>query len=175
MGASVKQTIGASHATMEKDCADTVHSSARRSSVVKRKAAGAPLGEAATASDHAAIHQTLIDVFQGPDAAEFSAQQEDPLYEPCDRLIVKRRGRVAAHLQLTHRTWCFGAARIPVAGVHWLCTLPEMRGCGYAHALLEAADKKMRPKAAPSVTGGVIIQAHMSVWPRGSLSIAVAK
>ena len=97
----------------------------------------------ASASDHAAIHQTLLDVFQGPSAAEFAAQQEDPLYEPTDRLIVKQDGRVAAHLQVTHRMWCFGAARIPVAGVHWLCTLPETRGRGFGHALLAAADEKM--------------------------------
>src|SRR5688572_1355965 len=45
---------------------------------------------AATAGDHAAIHQLLTTVFQGPSRDDFSASLEDPLYEPCDRLIVKR-------------------------------------------------------------------------------------
>jgi predicted acetyltransferase len=148
MGVSLKQRVGVLPAAAEKDCANVVQPTANRNFVVKSKVAGAPLVVSATASDHAAIYQTLLDVFQGPDATEFSAQQEDPLYEPCDRLIVRRRGRVAAHLQLTHRTWCFGAARIPVAGVHWLCTLPEMRGCGLGHALLAAVDEKMKQDSA---------------------------
>ena len=147
MGASVKQTVAALPSVSEKGRANSGQSTQDHGFGVKRKTAGAPLVVAATASDHAAIHQTLLDVFQGPTAGEFSAQLEDPLYEPCDRLIIKQRGRVAAHLQLTHRMWCFGAARIPVAGVHWLCTLPEMRGSGYGHALLAAADEKMRQDA----------------------------
>ncbi|MCG8587100.1 MAG: GNAT family N-acetyltransferase [Pirellulales bacterium] len=142
MGVSVKQSTGASPPNARSECAgssaETRRSDARRSSEPATQVAEA------RASDHSAIHQTLVDVFQGPSASEFAAQIEEPLYEPTDRLIIKQRGRVAAHLQLTHRTWCFGAARIPVAGVHWLCTLPEMRGCGHAHALLATADQRMR-------------------------------
>jgi GNAT superfamily N-acetyltransferase len=149
MGASVKQHASESPSRSVEDHAATSQSPASQSPSrgdisKKLPVAGEQTVAAATASDHAAIHQTLLDVFQSPDAAEFAAQLEDPQYEPCDRLIIKQRDRVAAHLQLTRRTWRFGAARIPIAGVHWLCTLPEMRGNGYAHALLAATDQKMK-------------------------------
>ncbi len=143
MGASRARTMGESSASPARDAGPSRPGAAGRRVFVVPQQVDSNLVIEATASDHAAIYQTLLDVFQGPSAAEFAAQQEDPLYEPADRLIVKQDDRVAAHLQLTHRTWCFGAARIPVAGVHWLCTLPEMRGRGHAHALLAAADEKM--------------------------------
>src|SRR5690348_353857 len=62
----------------------------------------------AGAGDHAAIHQLLTAVFQGPSKDDFSASLEDPFYEPCDRLVVKRGSQVLAHLHLAARTMQFG-------------------------------------------------------------------
>jgi predicted acetyltransferase len=85
----------------------------------------------------------LLAVFQGPSRDEFHAQTEDPFYEPSDRLLVKRGFRVQSHLHLTRRTMEFGSLRLPVAGVHWLGTLPEFRKQGLATRLLAEAQRRM--------------------------------
>ena len=93
--------------------------------------------------DHAAVYHTMLAIFQNPSREEFRAQTEDPFYEPNDRLLVKRGYRVLSHLQLTHRTMLFGNLAIPVAGVHWLGTLPEFRNQGFASRLLQETDRRM--------------------------------
>jgi predicted acetyltransferase len=93
--------------------------------------------------DHAAVYHTLLAIFQNPSREEFHAQTEDPFYEPNDRLLVKRGYRVLSHLQLTHRTLLFGNLALPVAGIHWLGTLPEFRNQGFASRLLQEADRRM--------------------------------
>src|SRR5262249_56219795 len=98
--------------------------------------------------DHASIYHMLLAVFQGPSRDEFHAQTEDPFYEPSDRLLVKRGFRVLAHLQLTRRTMEFGSLRLPVAGVHWLGTLPEFRKQGFATRLLADAPRRLASGAA---------------------------
>ncbi|MEX0714629.1 MAG: GNAT family N-acetyltransferase [Pirellulales bacterium] len=114
------------------------------------QAAGQPVEQgpgvrlvAARAGDHTAIHQFLTAVFQGPTRDGFHSSLDDPFYEPHDRLVVKRGGRIISHLQLTQRVMCLGSARLPVAGLHWLGTLPEFRRQGHARQLLEAAESVM--------------------------------
>jgi len=97
----------------------------------------------ARVGDHVDIYQLLLAVFQGPSRQEFQAAQDDPLYEPTDRLLVKRGERVLSHLHLTKRTMHFGSLRLPIASVQWLATLPEYRCRGYASQLLHAADQQM--------------------------------
>jgi predicted N-acetyltransferase YhbS len=98
----------------------------------------------ATAGDHAAIHQLLTTIFQGPSRDEFSASLEDPLYEPCDRLIVKRGMQVVGHVHLAQRSIRFGDETLPTTVVHRLGVLPEYRGRGFAGRLLSQADVSMR-------------------------------
>ncbi len=98
---------------------------------------------AARGGDHAAIHFFLTAVFQGPSRAEYKASLEDPFYEPHDRLLIKRRGRIVAHTQVTHRVMQFGPLEIPVAGLSWLATLAEYRGKGHGSRLLGAAEMHM--------------------------------
>lgn len=93
--------------------------------------------------DHASIYHMLLAVFQGPSRDEFHAQTEDPFYEPTDRLLVKRGFRVLSHLHLTRRTIQFGSLRLPVAGFHWLGTLPEFRAQGFATRLLTEAHRRI--------------------------------
>src|SRR5688572_2190810 len=88
----------------------------------------APLGPvrlrlaAARTGDHPSIHAFLLSVFQGPSAAEFHAQLEEPGYQPSNRLLVKqgdelkkrvevkqdveaRQGNeIVAHLRLARQT-----------------------------------------------------------------------
>ena len=68
----------------------------------------------ARAGDHPEIYQFLLAVFQGPSREEFHAVQDEPSYDPGQRLLMKREGRIAAHLQLSHRTMCFGELRLPI-------------------------------------------------------------
>jgi predicted acetyltransferase len=123
---------------------------------------GAP-GEArlvlGRSGDHAAVYHALLAIFQGPSRDEFHAQAEDPFYEPTNRLLVKRGYRVLSHLQLTHRTMRFGSLACPVAGFHWLGTLPEFRGQGFAAQLLHEADRQ-------AVASGAVLGLLRTCIPR---------
>jgi N-acetylglutamate synthase-like GNAT family acetyltransferase len=102
----------------------------------------------AHAGDHGPIHELLLAVCQRPSVEEFQASLDDPHYDPTDRLLIRRDGRVVSHVQLKKRRMRFGQARLPVAEVEWLATLPEYRSAGYALALLEEADRQMRAAGA---------------------------
>src|ERR1700676_4510897 len=95
------------------------------------------------AGDHSDIYQMLLAVFHGPSREEFHAAQDDPAYEPGNRLLVKRTGRCVAHLQLVPRTILFGSLRLPADQLAWLVTLPEFRSRGIAGHLLNAANRAM--------------------------------
>ena len=97
----------------------------------------------AAAGDHATIYYFLQAVFQGPSPAEFHASLEDPFYEPFDRLLLRQKRRIVAHVHVTHRTMHFGPVRIPAAGLGWLGVAPEHRGQGLATHLLRAAESRM--------------------------------
>lgn len=97
----------------------------------------------AGAGDHPAVHQLLTAVFQGPSRDDFFSALEDPVYEPCDRLVVKRGAQVLSHLHLAQRVMRYGADALPLSVAYRLATLPEYRGRGYAKRLLSAADEAM--------------------------------
>jgi GNAT superfamily N-acetyltransferase len=97
----------------------------------------------AGAGDHAAVHQLLTAVFQGPTRDDFYSALEDPVYEPCDRLVVKRGAQVLSHLHLAQRVMRFGDDSLPLSTAYRLATLPEYRGRGYAKRLLTGADEAM--------------------------------
>jgi predicted acetyltransferase len=123
-----------------------------RSAVVprSRRRPRAPLEELLTAraGDHPEIYQFLLAVFQAPSREEFHAVQDEPSYDPGQRLLIKREGRIAAHLHLSHRKMRFGGVQLPVAQVQWLGTLPEFRSRGYATRLLHRAEQEMRTSGA---------------------------
>ena len=98
--------------------------------------------------DHAAAHCLLTSVFQGPLPKEFISSLEDPFYEPHDRLLAKHGSEIVAQVHLTHRVMRFGSTSIPVAGLHWLGTLPEYRGQGLGRRLVDAAEKRMAAQGA---------------------------
>src|SRR5262245_30765901 len=86
------------------------------------------------AGDHNEIHQLLTAVFQAPTRDAFLASLEEPLYEPTDRLLVERCGRIVSHAHLLKREMHFETERFPVSVVSWLATLPEFRSQGYGAA-----------------------------------------
>ena len=96
----------------------------------------------AKAGDHAAVHQLLLNQFRGPSALEFQAQLDEPLYEPTDRLLVKHREDVVAHLRLTKRVLQFGSLRIPSAGFMDLATATPWQRRGFASALIGAGERQ---------------------------------
>jgi predicted N-acetyltransferase YhbS len=96
----------------------------------------------AKAGDHTAIHQLLLSQFRGPSPLEFQAQLDEPLYEPTDRLLVKHRENVVAHLRLTKRVLQFGPLRIPAAGFMDLATATPWQGRGFASALIGAGEQQ---------------------------------
>jgi len=101
------------------------------------------------AGDHPDIYQLLLAVFQGPSREEFYATQDDPTYEPANRLLLRQGGRLVSHLQLIRRSMGFGPLRLPVDRVAWLATLPEFRSQGFAGLLLDAASRATGADAAP--------------------------
>ena len=103
---------------------------------------------AASASDHAAIHHFLVDVFQQPSAAEFQAQLEEPSYEPTDRLLIKRPGQIIAHVRTVHRQMRFGAVVLPYGYLADLAVLAPYRGRGYGSALLAEAERRIERSGA---------------------------
>jgi GNAT superfamily N-acetyltransferase len=102
----------------------------------------------ARAGDHPSIYQWLLAVFHAPTREEFHAEQDDPTYEPINRLLVKSGSRIVSHAHLIDRTMLFGSLRLPIDQVAWLGTLPEFRRQGAASRLLEAVDAKMRSDGA---------------------------
>jgi predicted N-acetyltransferase YhbS len=94
------------------------------------------------AGDHESICGFLTALFPGPMWAEFKASLADPFYEPRDRLLLKRAGRLVAHVQLTHRVMQFGPNQIPVAGLKWLATAADCRAQGLGSYLLAAAQRQ---------------------------------
>jgi predicted acetyltransferase len=96
----------------------------------------------AKAGDHTAIHQLLLSQFRGPSVLEFQAQLDEPLYEPTDRLLVKHRDDVVAHLRLTKRLLQFGPLQIPAAGFMDLATATPWQRRGFASALIGAGEQQ---------------------------------
>ncbi len=97
----------------------------------------------AVAGNHAAIYRLLRAIFQGPSRREYKTSLEDPFYEPHDRLLVKCGPRIVGHAHLTRRVMQFGSLELPVTKLGWLGVLPELRGRGLGHRLLDAAEDQM--------------------------------
>lgn len=120
---------------------------ARRPGLRRGLAAGIEV-VAGTAGDHPAVQEFLSSLLPEASPADFQSQLDEPTYEPSDRLLVKHGQRVAAHLRWSARDMRFGAATLPISYVADVATLPEFRGRGYASALLDAAERKMRQAGA---------------------------
>ncbi|HEX4147372.1 MAG TPA: GNAT family N-acetyltransferase [Pirellulales bacterium] len=105
--------------------------------------------ETASLGDHLAVYQLLSAVFHAPSRDAFFSSLEDPFYEPCDRLVVRRDSRLLGQVQLVARTMHFGRLACPLALLAGLSTFPEYRGRGFGRALLRAAERTLADEEVP--------------------------
>jgi predicted N-acetyltransferase YhbS len=101
-----------------------------------------------TTSDHVALGYFLAEIFGTRYPAEFQAAIDHPTYVPGDRLLLRRKGRLIAHVHLTRRLMQFGSLALPVAGLHGLATVADCRQQGLGTHLLSAAERQMRQSGA---------------------------
>ena len=88
--------------------------------------------------------------FRRPERGPSSTPRcSDPFYEPNDRLLLRRSGRIIAHVHLTHRVMQFGPVKIPVAGLGWLATRRRAAGKGLGTHLLAGGRKAHGPSGGP--------------------------
>src|SRR5262245_12756182 len=73
----------------------------------------APRVVAGTASDHHAVFELLQRVFRAPSPDAFSISLEDPGYEPCDRLLLRRGDRLVGQVLLRSGQMLWGGQRAP--------------------------------------------------------------
>ena len=127
--------------------------------------------------DHHAIHQLLLEVFQRPSSNEFHCQLEDPLYEPADRIVVRRGEQLLGHARLARRDMRYGPSLLPVAVLHELAVAPAGRHQGIGTALLETALRTARAEGAvavlaPAESPGFLGRHGWVVCTRPSYSLA---
>jgi predicted N-acetyltransferase YhbS len=103
---------------------------------------------ACTPADHIGLRHFLTEIFGSGYPAEFQASLEDPCYAPGNRLLLRRMGRLIAHVRVTGRVMQFGALSFPVAAVQGLATAAHCRQQGLGTHLLLAAEKQMAQSGA---------------------------
>jgi hypothetical protein len=95
------------------------------------------------AGDHALVHSLLRAANQAPSYEDFLTWLDEPTYEPTDRLLVKHRERIVAHVQLLARTAWFDGVHVPIGGLQDLAVLPEYVQAGYEPLLVSAAEQAL--------------------------------
>jgi predicted N-acetyltransferase YhbS len=81
--------------------------------------------------------------FRAPSPDAFNVSLEDPAYEPCDRLLLRRHDHVIGHALLSKREMCLAGALAPVTRLSGVATLPEYRGRGLGRRIVEAAGERI--------------------------------
>ena len=142
MGAGIKPPIAADiHRGNETPSVATgIHSSGKRrvrSSVIP-----------STASDHVALGNFLTEIFGSGYPVEFQSSLDNPCSSPANRLLLRRMGRLIAHVQVTRRIMQFGSLSLPVAGLHGLAAAENCRRQGLGTHLLLAAERQMAQSGA---------------------------
>jgi len=95
---------------------------------------------AGNAGDHALVLQLLVEIYQCPLAEDFQSRLDEPSYEPSDRLLLVRDGRLAGHVQVSKYFGWFHEQRCPVVKLQDFVMLPEFRAAAYDEALLRVAE-----------------------------------
>lgn len=115
--------------------------------VLKRPAtldSPAVLISCANAGDHREIFELLVTAGAAPSREDFLAAQDNPHYEPSDRLLARVGNRLVGHLQICRRIMQFAGQPLPAAVLKSLVVLPEFRTHGCAALLMQAAEILMR-------------------------------
>jgi len=95
---------------------------------------------AGNAGDHALVVKLLVEVYQSPLAEDFQSRLDEPSYEPSDRLLLVRDGRLAGHVQVAKHFGWFQEQRCPLVKLQDFVTLPEFRVALYDEDLLKLAE-----------------------------------
>lgn len=117
-----------------------------RSSLSARAATLQDLGEgvhvvAANPGDHALILQLLVQAYQAPLAEDFQSRLDDPNYEPSDRILLSRKGKVLGHVQVSRQIGWFQQQRLALAKLQDFVVLPEFQSSGFADSMLTVAEQ----------------------------------
>ena len=137
MGAGIKPPIAADMHRGNETLSGTTGKRRVRSSIIP-----------CTVRDHVALGNFLAEIFGSGYPAEFQASLDDPFYAPADRLLLRRMGRVIAHVHVTRRIMQFGSLSLPVAGLQGLATAANCRQQGLGTHLLLAAERQMAQSGA---------------------------
>lgn len=98
----------------------------------------------ANAGDHREIFELLIAAGAAPSREDFLTAQDNPHYEPTDRLLARVGNRLIGHLQICRRVMQFAGLPLPAVVLKSLVVLPEYRPLGCAAMLMQAAEQLMR-------------------------------
>lgn len=98
----------------------------------------------ANAGDHREIYELLVTAGAAPSREDFLTAQDNPHYEPTDRLLARVGSRLIGHLQICRRIMQFAGLPVPAAVLKSLVVLPEYRTLGCAALLMQAAEQLMR-------------------------------
>lgn len=92
------------------------------------------------AGDHALVLRLLVEIYQCPLAEDFQSRLDEPAYEPSDRLLLVRDGRLVGHVQVSKYFGWFHEQRCPLVKLQDFVTLPEFRAGEYEQTLLRVAE-----------------------------------
>ena len=95
---------------------------------------------AGNAGDHGLVLKLLVEVYQSPLAEDFQSRLDEPSYEPSDRLLLVRDGRLAGHVQVAKHFGWFQEQRCPLVKLQDFVMRPEFRAARYDGDLLKMAE-----------------------------------
>ena len=95
---------------------------------------------AGNAGDNPLVLQLLIQANQCDLAEDFQSRLDEPLYQPSDRLLVRRDDQLIGQVQVSKLIAWFHGQRFPIARLQDFVTLPEYRANNIDAPLLEVAE-----------------------------------
>jgi predicted acetyltransferase len=95
---------------------------------------------AGNAGDNPLVQRLLVQAYQLPLSEDFQSRLDEPLYQPTDRLLLQRAGKLIGHVQVSKLTGWFQGQRCPLARLQDFVTLPEYRCSDLDSPLLTMAE-----------------------------------
>jgi N-acetylglutamate synthase-like GNAT family acetyltransferase len=98
----------------------------------------------ARAGDQHEILQLLAGLAMPPSRSEFHAAVDHPDHDSANRLVARLGGRIIGHAEIQPRNLFVGGGLAKAAVLDRIAVLPECRGAGHGHRLVEAAETRMK-------------------------------
>ncbi len=95
---------------------------------------------AGNAGDNPLLIEFLVQAYQAQLADDFQSRLDEPLYQPSDRLLVRRADELLGHVQVSKLIGWFHGQRCPIGRLQDFVTLPEYRSSTLDASLLEVAE-----------------------------------